>query len=102
MPKANCARRWISIWALQGPGDWRAARTQASLGWLLIAEDNSAEGEPMLVEARSKLLRTVGPLHPEVELATKRLADYYHSHHREAEAVRVLGELKPPAASVLR
>src|SRR6202012_906283 len=81
-----------------GPGDWRAARTEASLGWLLIAENNSAEGEPMLVAARSKLLKTVGPLHPEVELATKRLADYYRAHHRDAEAVRVLGELKPPAA----
>ena len=85
-----------------GPGDWRAARTKASLGWLLIAEGNSAEGEPMLVAARSKLLKTVGPLHPEVELATKRLADYYREHHREADAVRVLDELKPPAASVLR
>jgi ATP/maltotriose-dependent transcriptional regulator MalT len=85
-----------------GPGDWRAARTEASLGWLLIAENNSAEGETMLVAARSKLLKTVGPLHPEVELATKRLADYYRAHHRDADAVRVLGELKPPAASVLR
>ena len=85
-----------------GPGDWRAARTEASLGWLLIAEGNAAEGEPMLAAARSKLLKTVGPLHPEVELATKRLADYYRTHHREAEAVRVLGDLKPPAASVLR
>jgi serine/threonine protein kinase/tetratricopeptide (TPR) repeat protein len=85
-----------------GPGDWRAARTEASLGWLLIAENDSAEGEPMLVLARSKLLKTVGPLHPEVQLATKRLADYYRLHHREADAARVLGELKPPAASVLR
>ena len=85
-----------------GPGDWRAARTKASLGWLLIAEGNAAEGETMLVAARSTLLKTVGPLHPEVELATKRLADYYHTHHREAEAVRVLDDLKPPAASVLR
>jgi tetratricopeptide (TPR) repeat protein len=85
-----------------GPDDWRAARTRASLGWLLIAEDNAAEGEPMLVEARSKLLKTVGPLHPEVELATKRLAEYYRVHHREAEGVRVLGELKPPAAPILR
>jgi serine/threonine protein kinase/tetratricopeptide (TPR) repeat protein len=85
-----------------GPGDWRAARSEASLGWLLIAEDNAAEGEQMLVEARSKLLKTVGPLHPEVELATKRLAGYYRLHHREADAVRVLAELKPPAAPVLR
>jgi len=85
-----------------GPGDWRAARTEASLGWLLIAENNSAEGEQMLVAARSKMLKKVGPLHPEVELATKRLVDYYRAHHRDAEAVRVLNELKQPAASVLR
>jgi eukaryotic-like serine/threonine-protein kinase len=85
-----------------GPGDWRAARTEASLGWLLIAENNSAEGEPMLVAARSKLLKTVGPLHPEVELATKRLVEYYRAHHRDAEAAQLLGELKQPAASFLR
>jgi serine/threonine protein kinase/tetratricopeptide (TPR) repeat protein len=85
-----------------GPGDWRAARTEASLGWLLIAQNNSAEGEPMLVAARSKLLKTVGRLHPEVELATKRLAEYYRAHHRDAEAARVLAELKPPSASILR
>ncbi len=88
--------------ASAGAGDWRAARTEASLGWLLIAENNPAEGEPMLVAARSKLLKTVGPMHPEVELATQRLAEYYRAHHRDAEALRVLAELKPPAASVLR
>jgi ATP/maltotriose-dependent transcriptional regulator MalT len=85
-----------------GPDDWRAARTEASLGWLLIEKNDSAEGEPMLVEARSELLKKVGPLHPEVQLATKRLADYYREHHREAEAARVLGEVKQPAASALR
>ena len=56
----------------------------------------------MLVAARSKLLKTVGSLHPEVELATKRLAEYYRAHHREADAARVLDEVKQPAASVLR
>jgi serine/threonine protein kinase/tetratricopeptide (TPR) repeat protein len=85
-----------------GPDDWRAARSEASLGWLLIQEKHSAEGEPKLVAARAKLLKTVGPLHPEVVLATKRLAEYYREHHRDAEAVRVLGELKPTADSVLR
>jgi serine/threonine protein kinase len=85
-----------------GQDDWRAARTKASLGWLLIVRGNAAEGEPMLVAARSKLLKTVGPLHPEVILATQRLAEYYRDHHREADAVRILGELKPPATSVLR
>jgi hypothetical protein len=71
------------------------------LGWLLIAQDHTAEGEQRLVAARSKLLKTVGPLHPEVELATKRLAEYFRAHHRDAEAARVLSELKAPA-SVLR
>jgi len=69
---------------------------------LLIAENNSAEGERILVAARSKLMKTVGPQHPEVEQATKRLAEYYREHHRDAEAARVLNELKPTAASVLR
>jgi hypothetical protein len=56
----------------------------------------------MLVAARSKLLKTVGPSHPEVALATKRLAEYYRAHHRDAEAARVVEELKPTPASVLR
>ena len=73
-----------------GADSWRAARTEASLGWLLITRDKAAEGEPMLVAARSKLLSTVGPLHPEAQLATARLAEYYRAHHRDAEAARVL------------
>jgi serine/threonine protein kinase/Flp pilus assembly protein TadD len=85
-----------------GPGDWRAARIEASLGWLLIAENNAAEGEPMLSLARSTLLKTVGPLHPEVMLASKRLAEYYRSHHREADAARVQAELKQAPTSVVR
>jgi serine/threonine protein kinase len=85
-----------------GSSDWRAARAEASLGWLLIAKNDAAEGEPMLVAARSKLLSSVGPLHPEVILATTRLAQYYRSHHRDADAARVLDELKQPTASVLR
>src|SRR5258708_13972586 len=84
-----------------GPGDWRARRTAARLGWLLIAQNNSAEGEPMLGAARSKLLKKVGAFHPPVALAPKRLAPYFRGHHRDAEAARVLAELKPPA-SVLR
>jgi serine/threonine protein kinase len=85
-----------------GPGDWRSARTEASLGWLLIAENNAAEGEPMLIAAQSKLLKSLGPLHPEVALASQRLAQYYRSHHRDADASRVLAELKQAPASVLR
>ena len=88
--------------SLAGRDDWRAARTEASLGWLLIAEGNAAEGEKMLVTARSRLLKSVGPLHPEVALASERLAQYYRQHHRDADAERVLAELKQVPASVLR
>jgi eukaryotic-like serine/threonine-protein kinase len=76
--------------ALAGPNSWRAARSEASLAWLLIARDRAAEGEPMLVEARSKLLSTVGAQHPATQQATLRLAEYYRARHRDAEAARVL------------
>jgi serine/threonine protein kinase/tetratricopeptide (TPR) repeat protein len=76
--------------ALAGADSWRAARSRASLGWLLIARDEAAEGEPMLVEARARLLATVGPQHPETLRATARLVEYYRAHHRDAEAMRVL------------
>jgi hypothetical protein len=69
---------------------------------LLIAEDNAAEGEPMLVAARSTLLKSIGRLHPEVVLASERLSQYYRAHHRDADAARVLTELKQTPASVLR
>jgi hypothetical protein len=35
-------------------------------------------------------LTTLGPQHPEVMLATSRLAEYYRAHHRDAEAVKIL------------
>jgi eukaryotic-like serine/threonine-protein kinase len=76
--------------SLAGPGNWRAARTQASLGWLLILENQAAAGEPLLVTARTQLLASLGPQHPEVKLATSRLAEYYRDHHREADAVKIL------------
>jgi hypothetical protein len=76
--------------SLAGPGNWRAARTQASLGWLLILEDQAAAGEPMLVTARTQLLASLGPQHPEVKLATSRLAEYYRAHRREDDAVKIL------------
>jgi hypothetical protein len=78
--------------ALAGPDSWRAARSEASLGWLLIARDKAAEGEPMLVAARSRLLTTVGPKHPATQQASARLVEYYRTHHRDAEAARVLAE----------
>ena len=88
--------------AAVGSDNWRAARTEASWGWLLIAENNAAEGEPRLVAARSKLLKSMGPLHPEVVLASERLAQYYREHHRDTDAARVLAELKQVPASILR
>ena len=72
--------------SLAGAGNFRTARTQASLGWVLIAEDRAAEGEPLLVAAQSQLMSTLGPQHPEVVQATTRLAQYYRSHHRTADA----------------
>jgi eukaryotic-like serine/threonine-protein kinase len=76
--------------ALAGPDNWRTARTQASLGWLLISEDRAAAGEPLLVAAQKRLLASLGPRHPEVARATSRLAEYYRAHHRDAEAVKIL------------
>jgi eukaryotic-like serine/threonine-protein kinase len=75
---------------LAGSDNWRAARSEASLGWLLIARGNTAEGEPMLVAARSKLLASAGAQDPAEQLATARLAEYYRAHHRDDEAARVL------------
>jgi serine/threonine protein kinase len=75
---------------LAGPDSWRAARSEASLGWTLIQLDKAAQGEPMLLAARSKLLATVGSQHPAAQQASARLVAYYHAHHRDAEAARVL------------
>jgi len=75
---------------LAGADSWRTARSEASLGWVLIQRDNAAEGEPMLVAARSKLLAAVGRQHPATQQATARLVEYYRAHHRDADAVRVL------------
>jgi hypothetical protein len=75
---------------LAGPDSWRVARSEASLGWTLIARDKAADGEPMLRAARSKLLASVGPQHPATQQATTWLVEYYRAHHRDAEAARVL------------
>jgi tetratricopeptide (TPR) repeat protein len=73
--------------ALAGAANWRTARTHASLGWLLILENEAADGEPMLVEAQSRLLAALGPQHPEVVQATERLAEYHRAHRAEAARV---------------
>ncbi|MGC1522920.1 MAG: hypothetical protein WA803_15375, partial [Steroidobacteraceae bacterium] len=76
--------------ALAGTTSWRTARSEASLGWLLTLRNDAAEGEPMLVAARSKLLALKGAQDPAAQLATARLAEYYRTHHRDDEAARVL------------
>ena len=83
---------WDINVGLAGPDSWRAARSEASLGWTLIQRDKAAEGEPMLLAARSKLVATVGLRHSATQQATAWLVDYYRAHHREADAVRVLAE----------
>ncbi len=75
---------------LVGADSWRSARSEAGLGWALIARDKAGEGEPMLLAARSKLMAAVGPQHPATQQATAWLVQYYRAHHREVEASRVL------------
>jgi tetratricopeptide (TPR) repeat protein len=70
--------------------DWQIARTNASLAWLAISRDDAAEGEPRLTEALAKLQAQLGPRDPETVLTTTRLAQYLSSHHREAEAEKLL------------
>jgi serine/threonine protein kinase len=74
--------------------DWLIARTNGSLAWLAIARNNVAEGEPKLVEAQAKLLARLGPHNRETVLATTRLAQYFRSHHRDAEAAKLLQSMQ--------
>jgi serine/threonine protein kinase/Tfp pilus assembly protein PilF len=76
--------------SLVGADHWRTARSAASLGWALIKNDKADQGELMLVAARTQLLSTVGAAHPATQLATARLAEYYRSRHRDADAAKVL------------
>jgi serine/threonine protein kinase len=76
--------------ALAGADSWRSARSAATLGWVLIKHDKAAEGEPMLAAARTRLSASLGPMNPATQQATARLAEYYRTHHRDAEADRVL------------
>ncbi len=76
--------------ALAGPGNWRTARSEASLGWSLIEADKAAEGEPLLVAAQNKLSMTLGVQHPETQQASARLVQYFRAQHRDADAQRIL------------
>jgi tetratricopeptide (TPR) repeat protein len=73
-----------------GADNWRTALAQSTLGWALIRRDHAAEGEPMLIAARNRLIATVGPKHAATQWATARLAEYLQAHHRDAEAAQVL------------
>jgi len=78
--------------ALAGADSWRTARSAASLGWVLIKRDKYAEGEPMLVGARARLLAAVGHNHAATQEATNRLIEYYRGTHRDAEAQKLLDD----------
>jgi tetratricopeptide (TPR) repeat protein len=77
---------------LAGADSWRTARSAASLGWLLIKREKYLEGEPMLVAARARLLASVGTHHLATREATDRLAEYYRSRHRDAEAAQLIAD----------
>jgi tetratricopeptide (TPR) repeat protein len=82
--------------ALTGAESWRTARSNASLGWALIKDGKVAEGETMLVAARTRLLETVGPHDAATQEATARLGEYYRIRHRDGEAEQLLrGPSKP-------
>jgi hypothetical protein len=76
--------------AIAGPGSWRTARAEASLGWNLILSGKAAEGEAMLAAARTRLLAAVGAPHAATEWANAHLGEYLRSRHRDAEAEQVL------------
>jgi serine/threonine protein kinase/tetratricopeptide (TPR) repeat protein len=80
---------------LAGPDSWRTARAQAGLGWTLIARGKFAEGEALLRPAQARLLAALGPHDEAARQAGRRLAEYYRSHRRDAEADQVLASLAP-------
>jgi serine/threonine protein kinase/tetratricopeptide (TPR) repeat protein len=81
--------------ALAGPDSWRTARAEAGLGWTLIARGNFTDGEAMLASAQARLLAALGPNDDAARQAARRLAEYYHSRRRDAEADKVLAPFSP-------
>lgn len=75
---------------LAGADNWRTARCAARLGWVLIREGKDAEGEPLMSQAVLRLINTLGSHHPDTTIATERLLQYYHEHHRDLDATRIL------------
>ena len=78
---------------LAGIDSWRAARSEASLGWALIKEENAAEGVPMLTRAQAKLMQSLGAQNISTRQASRHLLEYYRAHHRDADAARILAVL---------
>jgi eukaryotic-like serine/threonine-protein kinase len=78
---------------LAGPDSWRAARSEASLGWAMIEERNEADGVPMLTSAQAKLMQALGAQNISTRQASKHLLEYYRAHHRDADAARILAAL---------
>ncbi len=80
---------------LAGADSWRAARSEASLGWCLIKSGNDTEGLPMLEGAQARLLQTLTAKNASTRQASQHLLEYYRAHRREADAARVLAVLNP-------
>jgi len=77
---------------LAGAANWRTARTEATLGWILISR-GADQGGSMLAAAFARLRDTVG-LHDEATReAGTRLLDYYRSRHRDDDAHKLLAAL---------
>ena len=75
--------------SVAGPQNWRTARAQAALGWILVNNGKTTEGESLLLAGRSRLFATLGPKHPEAQLAAARLDEYLRKRHRDTEADRL-------------
>ncbi len=78
---------------LAGVDSWRAARSEASLGWCLIKSGHDAQGAPMLAAAQTRLLQLLSAKNPATRQASQHLLEYYRAHRREADAARVLAVL---------
>jgi tetratricopeptide (TPR) repeat protein len=78
---------------LAGADSWRAARSEASLGWALIRDGDAPQGAVLLAKAQSRLMQTLGAQDASTRQASKHLLEYYRAHHRDADAARMLAVL---------
>jgi serine/threonine protein kinase/tetratricopeptide (TPR) repeat protein len=77
---------------LAGPANWRTARADSTLGWILIAR-GADQGGPMLAAAFDRLRATVGLKDEATRKAGARLLDYYRSRHLDEDAQRLSAAL---------